>query len=206
MIAREDRAMDVSKLPKLSDTQKEQKAQEANASAAPTVAAVAPVEPMAVQQVDRPHQHTHELASSSADVWISLAIGALLLLMYPRFLQWLSSRLFGTHFNPFLDASGNVVPYTKVPEFWGDLGPTLFGVVLIVEGLALALMRKRGVMMLAFGLTVIATAYNAIYLIMTYNTYGLAIVSALAVAFGVYIAMYQWKLIKIMPGSATTAP
>ena len=197
--------MDVSKLPKLSDTQKEQKAQEANASAAPA-ATVAPVEPMAVQQVDRPHQHTHELASSSADVWISLAIGALLLLMYPRFLQWLSSRLFGTHFNPFLDAAGNVVPYTKVPEFWGDLGPTLFGVVLIVEGLALALMRKRGVMMLAFGLTVIATAYNAIYLIMTYNTYGLAIVSALAVAFGVYIAMYQWKLIKIMSGSATTAP
>jgi hypothetical protein len=193
--------MDVSKLPKLSDTQKQQQAEAAAASSEAPLESGAPSSVITAETAPRSDGSRHDvdaLASSTADVWISLAIGALLLLMYPRFLQWLSWRLFGTNFNQFLDQNGAIVPYTQVPEFWGDLGPTLFGVVLIVEGLALALMRKRGVMMLAFGLTIIATAYNAIYLIMSFNKYGLAIISAMAVAFGVYIAMYQWKLIKVM--------
>jgi hypothetical protein len=41
----------------------------------------------------------------------------------------------------------------------------------------------------------VATAYNIIYLFMSYSQ-GLAIVSAMAGLFGVYIAMYQWRTLK----------
>ena len=132
--------MDVSKLPKLSDTQKEQQAQ----------AAAARDDALSATPSDGPttqHRAAYEAdaspSSDGAEVWISIAVGAILLLMYPRFLKWVSSRLFGTHFDQFLLPDGTVVPYPQVPEFWGDLGPTLFGVVLIVEGIALMLARKR---------------------------------------------------------------
>ena len=59
-------------------------------------------------------------------------------------------------------------------------------------------------MMFAFCLTVVATAYNVIYLVMSFNRFGLALISAFAVAFGVYIAMYQWKLIQLMSPRAAS--
>jgi hypothetical protein len=127
---------------------------------------------------------------------LTLVVGVIMLLMYPRFLQWVASKLFGTQFGWIMPEGKS---YTQMPEFWADLGPTLFGIVLVVEGIALALTRKRGVMIFAFMLTVLATGYNLVYLVMSFGTYGLAIVSALAVAFGVYIAMYQWKLISSSP-------
>jgi hypothetical protein len=183
--------MDVSKLPKLSNTQ-EQVRQEQAATAAES----SDQAPVPVQAVNPPADLP--APPRGADVWISIAIGVVLLLIFPRFLQWLSHRLFGTHFNPFVLPDGTVVPYTQVPEFWSDLGPTLFGIVLIFEGIALALARKPAVVMIAFALTVLATGYNLVYLVMSYSKYGLALVSALAVVFGGYIATLQWQEIQLL--------
>jgi hypothetical protein len=191
--------MDLSKLPRLSETNKEpppastpELDQPLPAQRLPNVHPAAAYEPRAAEPV-----------AASGDVWISLAVGVVLLLMQPRFLLWVSSRVFGTHFNEFLKPDGAVVPYPQVPEFWGDLGPTLFAFVLILEGITLAFSRNRAVLALAFGLTVLATGYNAIYLVMTYSTYGLALLSALAVVFGVYIARYQWTLLKAYAAAAS---
>src|SRR4051794_40132835 len=104
--------MDVSKLPRLSNTEP------------PANSESSPPQPVAPVQT--------EPASNPADVWISLAVGVIMLLMFPRFLQWVSSKLFHTNFVPFTMSDGTIVPYTQVPEFWGDLGPTLFAIVLIV--------------------------------------------------------------------------
>ena len=131
-----------------------------------------------------------------AEVWISIAIGALLLLMQPRLLQFLAHQVFGSHFSPYIDPqTGGEVPYTAQMDFWSDLGITLFGFVLIVEGLALAFARKRSVVIVAFALTVLTTAYNLGYLVVSFTS-GIAILSAFAVAFGVYIAVAQWKMIQ----------
>jgi hypothetical protein len=173
--------MDISKLPRLSETGKHAPAPSPAPDSEPQIPMAAPVKP--------------EPRSIGADVWFSIAIGALILLMYPRFLQWVSSRVFGTHFNEFM-LVGKVVPYPQVPEFWSDLGTTSFGLMLIIEGVALALLRRRGVLIAAFGLTVVVTAYNLIYLVASFSKYGLALVSALAVIFGVYIAMYQWRMLQ----------
>ena len=135
-------------------------------------------------------------AGGGAEIWISIAIGAILLLMQPRLIQYLSHRLFGTYFAPFIHPeTGDEVPYTTLVVFWSDLGLTLFAIVLLLEGLVLAFTRKRALVMIAFGLTVLTTAYNLAYLVYTFSS-GVAILSAMAVAFGVYIAIYEWRLLQ----------
>ncbi len=151
-------------------------------------------------------EYAPEPASVGLEAWISIAVGAFLLLMYPRFLQWLSHRAFGTNFNPFVDSAGNVVPYSQVPAFWSDLGPVLFGVVLILEGLEMAFIRKPALVAVVLTLTALATLYNLIYLVMSYGHYGLAPVSFLAVAFGFYICLYQWKYLRMRRSADHVAP
>ncbi len=173
--------MDLSKLPRLSETNKHAPTPQPPTESPPSVP---PAQP-AHRQLGSP---------AGAEAWITIAVGVIILLMYPRFLQWACSRLFGTHFNEFM-RDGAIVPYTQVPEFWADLGPTTFGIMLIFEGLVLALAPRRALVRPAFVLTVAVTIFNFVYLVKTYAQYGLALVSALAVAFGVYIALHQWKLL-----------
>jgi hypothetical protein len=115
--------------------------------------------------------------------------------MQPRLIQFISHRLFGTFFSPYIDASGNEVPYTAQMDFWSDLGITLFAAVLVLEGLVLAFVRKRAFVQVALGLTVLTTAYNLAYLVYTFSQ-GVAILSTIAVVFGVYIAIYEWRLLQ----------
>jgi len=168
--------MDLSKLPKLSET------------------------PRPPAQGDPPPAESERrdegaLPPTGGEVWISIAVGLIMLFLYPRFLQWVFSRLFGTHFNEFVTPAGEVVPYPQMPEFWADLGPTLFGIALLLEGLVLLFAKKRAVLWVAFVLMVGTVAYNLVYAIASYSRYGLAMASALAVVFGVYIAMHQWRLL-----------
>jgi hypothetical protein len=130
-----------------------------------------------------------------AEAWITLALGLILLLMFPRFLQWGSSRLFGTHFDEYA-LNGAIVPYPQVHDFWPDLGCTLFGLVLVLDGISIALSRWRVLIWVAFLFTLAATGYNLVYLIQSYSQYGLAIVSALGVAFGVYMLTTQWRALR----------
>ncbi|HEV8606601.1 MAG TPA: hypothetical protein VGQ99_14600 [Tepidisphaeraceae bacterium] len=166
--------MDLSKLPKLSETPKPP-------DNTPPASDPPPPEP----------------TSAGIEAWLSIAVGLFLLLMYPRFLQWLSHRVLGTHFNPFVDANGNVVPYTSIPQFWSDLGPVLFGLVFILEGLVMAFIRRPALIAICLTLTALATLYNLIYLVASYSRFGLAPISFLAVAFGFYICMYQWKYLRL---------
>lgn len=132
------------------------------------------------------------------EAWISIGVGLFLLLLSPRMAQWVSHRLFGTHFSPFQLPDGTIVPYTQVPEFWSDLGPTLFALALIVDGLVLAFLRKSWALWAALSLTAVATLYNLYYFISSYATYGFAAMSALAVIFGVAVAAYQWSMIQML--------
>jgi hypothetical protein len=144
----------------------------------------------------RPLEYRGPDVGVGAEIWISVAVGALLLLMQPRLFQFLSHRLFGTFFSPYIDSqTGAEVPYTAQMDFWSDLGITLFALALILEGVAIGFARKRWVVKGAFGLTVLTTFYNLGYLVTTFGR-GIAILSAFAVAFGVYIALVQWKMLE----------
>lgn len=188
--------MDMSKLPRLSQT---------NKNDAPTpISGGTPAPPAPSSDRDVPDDQfrdrvTHDPGHGvGAEVWISIAVGAILLLMFRRLLQYMSHVLFGTFFAPYLMPDGTAVPYTSTLDFWSDLGVTAFAFVLIVEGVALAVGRRQpGVIWFAFVLTVLATLYNFGFLIITF-TRGFPLISAFAVAFGVYIALYQWNLLKGM--------
>ena len=189
--------MDLSKLPKLSKTSE---AQQLDAQTRPPP----PTESSAAQLESRPVKVTYVWSSQSApaggwsETWLSIGIGIFLLLFQPRFLEWLSSRLFHTYFNEFLDADNNIVPYRTLPEFWSDLGPTLFGIVFIMDGL-LIFTRRRELYWTAFAPTILATGYNLLWCIGSYSKYGFAPISFLAVIFGGFIATSQWRLIKLQP-------
>lgn len=212
--------MDLSKLPRMSQTPATPESPAADAAPPPPPAVAstattfclhcgAPLRPGArfcdscgVQAPGAAAVPTQDFSPGvGAEVWISVAIGALLLLMQPRLIQFLSHKLFGTFFSPYLDnQTGAEVPYTSQLDFWSDLGITLFALVLILEGVAIALARRRGVILAAFPLTVLTTAYNLGYLVITFSS-GVALLSAFAVAFGVYIAIYEWNLLRSARGA-----
>lgn len=180
--------MDFSKLPKLSRTGESQPApnQSDVPEASPTPPAASAPAPAA--------------GGGFFEAWLSIGIGAFVLLIQPRFLQWLSSRIFHTSFNEFTDPdTNNVVPYTTVPEFWSDLGVTLFGVVLILDGL-LIFTRRKSLCWVALVITVVSTVYNLLWLVGSYSKYGLPVVSFLAVIFGVFMAGTQWRIIQSLGG------
>jgi hypothetical protein len=183
--------MDLSKLPKLSQTPSPPPPVDAD------TAAQSSNSPPPIVHYERRGQE----ASPLAEIWISIVVGLILLVMYPTMIKYISSRLFGTAFAPFELNDGTVIPYPKVyPQFWSDLCITAFAFVLIFEGVALAMLRRRWLVMFAFGLTVTATLLNVGFVFATFATYGPPIVSLLASAFGGYIAIYQWRLLRSIKG------
>jgi hypothetical protein len=179
--------MDMSKLPRMSQSPAPPPPdQPAPQSADPTL--------------DYVSRQTESSSSVAAEAWISIAIGAILMLLSPRVWQYLfsSAASFEQKWT-FTDASGAPLPYPKTVFFWGDLALTTFAIVLIIEGLVLAFARKPALVAIALGFTVITVILNLIYLVvMMQQGYGLQIMSALAVAFGVYIAMFEWRLLQSM--------
>jgi hypothetical protein len=175
--------MDMSKLPRLSETQRQQQA-EAAAADAPMPEPMRAAAPVPAERV-------------GPDAWISIAIGVLLLLMNSRLWQYF---LFRSRFTwTFQDPQGNPLEYPQTVFFWGDLAMVSFAIVLIVEGLVLALARRPAMIAAAMALTVVATLLNLGYVVTMLGTgYGLQFMSALAVAFGVYIAMNQWRMLSYL--------
>jgi len=187
--------MDLSRLPRLSQTARhtaDQQTPSPNAAQPPPAqkpdATATPVE---FQRV-RPRAD-----SSGPEAWISIAIGLIIQLMSARFWSFAFWGLFGTQFTwKFTDASGAPLAYTQTVFFLGDLSMVLFGMVLILDGIVLLFARSRGLLLAAFALTSATTLLNLWYLLsMMHKGYGLQLVSAVAVAFGVYIAMHQWRML-----------
>jgi hypothetical protein len=190
--------MDISKLPRMSETAKHAPPHAPPpAPPPPTDAVHSSLEP---DHVPPASYASNDVRAAGAEAWISVAVGLILILMAPRIWQYAFSRLFGTSFTwTFTDAAGNPLPYTKSVFFWGDLAMALFAIVLVVEGLVLAFARGRVPVAIALGLTVVTTVFNLGYVAwMMQGGYGLQIMSALAVAFGVYIAVYQKRMLAVL--------
>jgi hypothetical protein len=169
--------MDLSKLPRLSESDKQGPVPQAQEQ---------PVTPVIPEPVP-----------AGPEAWFSIVIGVILQLMSTRFWSFVFSKVFGRSFTwTFSDTNGAPITYTQTVFFMGDLAMVLFGLVLIFEGVVFLFSRNRMLVMIAFALTCAATGFNLVYLIqMMSKGYGLQIMSALAVAFGGYIAMTQWKMI-----------
>jgi hypothetical protein len=187
--------MDLSKLPKLSQTNKADSPGLTDEPPADTGVDSPAVNALPEIAPTRQPFSAPLAAASMADIWISFAVGGILLLMAPRLLQYVFAR--STFGWTFTDEQGNPLPYIKSLFFWGDLALTSFAFVLIAEGIVLLLGRWLVLLMTLFALTSAVTALNAIYVVvMLQRGYGVQLFSVLAAGFGVYIAILQWGWIQ----------
>ena len=184
--------MDMSKLPRMSQTPPPPpEVADPLADAGRAAPGVAPAPQSAYRQE---LGYASEPAASLAEAWISIAIGLILMFVSTagRFLEYLTSSNFSWNFT---DPSGAPLPYRQTVFFWGDVAIFAFALLLIIDGI-LVFTRKPVLVGIAFGFTVITVLMNFIYLVRMMNGYGFQLWSALAVAFGVYIAIFQWKLLQ----------
>ena len=205
--------MDLSKLPKFSQTPQpsEQKLSDASTPAMLFCECGAPVPTGSKFCPACGRKFAGASALSAAnderpiEAYFNIAFGLLLLLMFPRFWQWSASRLFGTSFNEFM-LNNKVVPYPSVPEFWGDLGPASLAVMLILDGLLAGLIGRRWALLLDTATIAVITLYNAVHLIRTFSTQGLALMSAIAVIYGAFLVFARFQSAqKVAPTAGKTA-
>jgi len=187
--------MDLSRLPRLSQTARHAAEQQ---ETSPDTAQQPPAHKPDAAATPLEYQRVGSRAESAGpQAWISIAIGLIIQLMSTRFWSFVSSAVFSTQFTwRFTDASGGSLSYPRTVFFLGDVSMVLFGMVLILEGIVFLRARSRILLQAAFGLTCATTLLNLWFVVwMMYKGYGLQLFSALAVAFGGYIAMQQWRML-----------
>ncbi|HEX4056205.1 MAG TPA: hypothetical protein VHX86_18245 [Tepidisphaeraceae bacterium] len=172
--------MDLSKLPKLSKTQEKQPPPEE--TGAPFPARPAVIVP----------------TFGLAEAWVSIALGVLLLFVFPNTIRYLHSSAAFEQNNPVTDAQGNAIPYLNSVFFWTDLGITVFAAALILEGIALAAARRIFPLLIAFCVTAGAALFNVFVIVHAYSIIGFPWVCGIGVIVLVYMAITQWRLIAIL--------
>lgn len=186
--------MDMSKLPKFSDT---------------------PQPPANQPDEKREEPNSHPMGKDlqmgyGPEIWLSFVIGVLLMLMGRSFASFVIAKITGhpyhTGFNwtegPMI---GQEVSYFDLQGFPAltETGLFLFGLALVLEGFAimLALSRVGGKLAVVGTALVIATAATAFNLyvvirLLTNNT--IPTFALLAVAFGGYMCLFLWKLLRAL--------
>ena len=180
-------AVDLSKLPKMSQTPKPPE----NSALPQPAADPPPVHP--APRYDEPP------ISAGPEAWFSIIMGLIVILMQQNLVKHLLSFIGGTPPAPFSDGM-RTLSYQQTPFLMHDIGIALFGLGLITEGAVLLFVRKPLLIAMSTALMVVATVWNLVTVARFYAmpTYGLQIIPALAVAFGVFVALYQWKLYRYM--------
>jgi hypothetical protein len=174
--------MDLSKLPKMSKTGESRPGSEETEPARPPL----------------DHGANPRPAVGLAEAWISIALGVLLLFIFPNTLSYVHSPAVFERNNSVTDAQGNTIPYTKSAYFWTDLGVTVFAVALIVEGIVLAAARRIAPLIFAFCLTVLGAVVNVVVIAYAYPLIGFPAVCGVGVAVLGYMALTQWRLIGML--------
>jgi hypothetical protein len=178
--------MDISKQPKLSKTSE---------SHPPPCPVEGPVQSPAFPPI------TYNVVAASsiglAEAWISIGLGILLLFIFPNTINYLKSPTQFAQNNTFT-FNGNTTTYTQNPIFWTDLGVTVFAAALILEGIALAMVRKPLPLWIAFVVSLMAAVFNIVVIIYTEPINGFPIVCGVGVVILGYMAMTQWRLISAL--------
>jgi hypothetical protein len=187
--------MDLSKLPKMSQTP-----------------APPPGEP--TPQAEPPRDDRADIAHVDAGVggmvWVSVILGALCIWLGRRFPSYLMAKLSGKDFHTNTNwvsgpKSGQEVGYWELSGLtaWTEASIFLFGLALILEALALWVISskiggKKFFLSISLLVVVIATVFNLYTAVRVMGEGALPLMSGVAVAMGGYMAMYQWKLLRVL--------
>ena len=188
--------MDLSKLPKLSET--------------PPPPAP-PVESASNQEELSDHRRVDPSEMIGAEVWLSAIIGLIFLLLGRRFAIYLFSVVSGKAFHTGVNwisgaKAGQEVGYRELEGFvfFNESAMFAFGLALIFEAIVLAVLNlnipgKRPLIFVALLIAGLATVYNLIVALMLFTTGALPLFSLLAVAFGGYIVVLEWRMLQTQP-------
>src|SRR4051812_26048827 len=158
--------MDLSKLPKLSQT--ERPPGDAAASVE-TAASSGPTSPRA-RQVD--HERVNAAPGFGAEIWLSAIIGFICVMLGMNFARYTLARVAGTPYHTGVNwlVGPNAGQEVAYPELQGYVMLTesayfLFGLALIFEAIMLAVITRSArfggaILTLALLIALIATAYN----------------------------------------------
>lgn len=182
--------MDLSKLPKMSQTPVRPKGEAPEVSPEVPVADAAPAQPSAAGPV--------AYIDPGPSGWISLVVGILAVLFFARIWQYLAHLAFGSAFTwTFTDAAGNPMAYPQTIYFLGDVAIGLFAVAMIFEGIVLLTLRRRGALAFALVLAALATLANLAFAgYMLTLGYGLQFASLIAVIVGCWMCFSLWETLK----------
>jgi hypothetical protein len=167
--------MDMSKLPRLSNTDQ-------------------PATNAADPQPSSPHDldYYSPTINTTAEAWISIAIGVIVLLMQRTVVAYLLGRETPTVSDP----NRGSITYAESFFFIHDLGLFVFGIALVLDGLLLFFNRPWATL-IGLTITIIAALLNLYTVIRLYTPQGLQLFAAIAFILAVYTAIYQWKLLRI---------
>lgn len=198
--------MDLSKLPKLSGNREADKPQES----IPQNAAPGTEKPAGAEPVSIPYQaRAVEPPAPGPDAFLSLAIGAVLMMVGRGFAEWLIATARGVTYDTGViwqagPKVGQAVRYWELEGFTALSETTvfLFGLALVVDGIVLFAARAmpgmwRKMLFAAFLLTILAAAANALAIVVLLAKDGpTPIWSTLLAGLGAYTAWQQWRLLR----------
>ena len=196
--------MDLSKLPKLSQT-----AEAARKEGVDPPAAAAPVPPVG------PTTNYQSQAGPvlGAEVWISLVLGLVFVFLGWTFVEYVATVARGQAFHTQVNwtegpKAGQEVAYFELQGYtaWTDASMFLFGAALIADAAMLlvaagSLGRRRWLVWAGFAITLMAVAMNAVTALMLMRVGIRPLLSLAAIAVGGYMAAYQWRLVSGRRGS-----
>jgi hypothetical protein len=190
--------MDISKLPKLSKTDAPATPPSPNDSSTATRAENVP---------DYRARGADEPPLSVGEIWFSLIVGVIFLLLGGTFARYLVTRVTHQPFHTNVNwtagpKTGQEVEYLELQgrPWLTDAGMFLIGLAIVLDALVRVCIYKqiraaRPLAYLTFAITIAAVLFN-LYVVGTLMGTMLPLLSLLAVAMGGYIAFVQWQVIK----------
>jgi hypothetical protein len=188
--------MDYSKLPRLSNTPQPTPAPAEEQSEQPT--------PSAPAQRSKPV--VIEMAIG-AEIWISLIVGVVLILMNLNFARYLIATVGGREFHTGVDwmqgdKAGQEVGYWELSGHTAMTECSLFllGLALIFDGVLLMVVASRiqhktPFVAVALLVTVAATLMNLFTMMVLFKEGIMPLFSIFGAGFGAYMAYYQWRIL-----------
>jgi hypothetical protein len=191
--------MDLSKLPKLSNTH----------ASEPATQDSPPPTPTAQSRVDYRAPGAYGSPGIGADVWFSAIVGLLLIGLGFTFARFAAAKITGHPFHTNVNwevgpNAGNEVDYFDLEGFtaWTDMGVFLFGLVLLFEAAtkAAASLRPgkftRVLLQIALLLTLITLVLNLYVCIKLLGISTIPLLSGLAVAFAGWVIADEWRMLQ----------
>lgn len=135
--------------------------------------------------------------SRLAEAWVSVGVGALLLLFFPRILEYfLTPASFTWTFN---DRDGAPLAYTSSMFFVLDCGVLALAVSFLADGVLLLVARHRAALMAGVAISAATALINIVVVLWIRSELGLQLLPALGALFAGYMALQQMTALRAPP-------